>query len=63
MAQGDAATDCPQCGAAMDQDRSWRRKSVPIIGSKMEYANYTCPECGHGAQLKRKLDTEEWHRA
>lgn len=54
---------CDKCGAEMDQERSWSRKSIPLIGSTYEYSEYLCPDCGQGARFKRKQGTEEWQRA
>lgn len=62
MAASQPSMECDQCGAQMDQQDSWSSKSPPLIGTTVEYTEYTCPECGNGALFKRKSD-EDWQPA
>lgn len=55
--------ECEHCGGELKQEQSWTRKSIPLIGSTMEYAEYTCTECGQGARFKRKEGSREWQKA
>lgn len=51
-----------ECGAEMELEKSWTRKSIPLIGSEMEFRDYACPECGEGTRLKRKESSGNWRR-
>lgn len=63
MAATAPAKDCDQCGATMDVVEVWSTKSPPLIGKTIEYAEYSCPECGAEALLHRKESVEDWQAA
>lgn len=63
MAASKPRMECGQCGATMDEKDSWSTKSPPLIGKTVEFAEYTCPECGHGQLFKRSDPAEPWEEA
>lgn len=45
---------CEQCGAEMNLRDSGSRKSLPVIGQKLDWRRYVCPECGIETRYLRK---------
>lgn len=62
MSQPQTTIECSECGADMELEDSWSSTSppLPIIGKKVEYAEYVCPECGSRTLLKREESDEDW---
>lgn len=62
MSQPQMTVKCEECGSEMELDESWSSTSppLPIIGKKVEYAEYQCPECRARTLFKREESTEDW---
>ncbi|MFD1565235.1 hypothetical protein ACFR99_16990 [Haloarchaeobius amylolyticus] len=60
------ATDpptCSHCGTEMELRAAGTTKTVPVVGSEIEYQQFGCPECGQGARFERNDPDDEWSRA
>lgn len=47
----------------MNEKDSWNTKSPPLIGKTVEFAEYTCPECGINQLFKQSGPEEPWKEA
>ncbi|WP_222915208.1 hypothetical protein [Natrinema sp. SYSU A 869] len=54
---------CSRCDIEMEHRGSGVEKTVPLIGSEVEYQQFGCPECGQGARFERREQDEDWSRA
>lgn len=54
---------CSRCGIEMERRGTGVEKTIPLIGSEIEYQQFGCPECGQGARFERREQDEEWSRA
>ncbi len=54
---------CEQCGADMEVEDSWSRKSPPLIGTTVEHVEYRCTECGAKDLFKREGEEGDWQEA
>lgn len=53
---------CSRCDVEMELRSKGVEKTVPVIGSEVEYQQFRCPECGQGARFERSDPDEEWSR-
>ncbi len=54
---------CSRCGIEMERRAEGTTKTVPVIGSEVEFRQFGCPECGQGARFERRDPDDEWSRA
>jgi RNase P subunit RPR2 len=47
----------------MEFAASGTEKSVPLVGSEIEYVRFSCSQCGQGARFERSDPDAEWQRA
>ena len=52
--------ECPECGGDMTLERSWTRKSIPLVGSEVEVGEFICEDCGKGRRYERSGPTDSW---
>ena len=55
-----ALVECPECGGEMELQKSWTRKSVPLVGSEIEVGEFLCQDCGVGRRFERDGPTDTW---
>lgn len=56
------APACTRCEIDMEFVTGGTEKSAPIVGSEIEYQQFSCPECGQAARFERADPEEEWSR-
>lgn len=54
---------CSRCDVEMEFRSKGVEKTIPVIGSEVEYQQFGCPECGQGARFERRDPDEKWSRA
>lgn len=52
-----------RCGIEMELRSRGVEKTIPVIGSEVEYQQFGCPECGQGTRFERREEDAEWSRA
>ena len=55
-------TECTLCGIEMDLVDEGSERSVPIIGSDVEYRRYRCAECGQAVRYERTNPDDDWQQ-
>ncbi len=60
--QGLTPVTCDQCGADMNLRDSGSRKSPPVVGKRLEWRRYACPECGIQTRYQREPGAD-WEKA
>lgn len=63
MASSPPEKTCDNCRAELMVVDSWDTKSPPLIGTRVEYAEYSCGECGAEYLLQRKGEDGDWQPA
>lgn len=57
------SVECSQCGTEMELRGDGTEKTLPLIGSEVEYRQYTCPGCGQSTRFERESPDDEWKPA
>lgn len=63
--ESDPITDPPTCSGCeieMELRAEGTMKTLPIVGTEIEYQEFSCPECGQGTRFERTDPDEEWSR-
>ncbi|ELZ21651.1 hypothetical protein C477_04894 [Haloterrigena salina JCM 13891] len=53
---------CSVCDVEMRLSGEGTSKTVPLIGSQVEFRQFNCPECGRGVRYERSDPDEAWSR-
>ncbi|GAB3666686.1 hypothetical protein GCM10028856_08720 [Halopiger thermotolerans] len=53
---------CSTCDIEMELRNEGTAKTIPVVGSEVEFRQFNCPECGQGIRFERTGSDEEWSR-
>ena len=53
---------CSVCETEMELSGEGTMKTIPVIGSEVEFQLFNCPDCGQGVRFERSDPDDEWSR-